>query len=256
VSAPAVLRVRGLTKWYGGLRVFEGVDLDVARGTVVGLIGPNGAGKSTLVGCVAGTVAPDAGRIEFQGRDWSRRRADLRVRDGLGRTFQHPTLIPGTVLDNVLVGAHASGRAGLAAAALRLPGSARDEGRLRARAVAALRAVRSDDLSDEPGDGLSAGRRRLVALARALAGDATLLLLDEPAAGLDETETRELAGTLRRLVDERGCTVLVIEHHMDLVMSVCDRVAVLAGGALIADDRPERVRRDPAVVAAYLGTAA
>jgi branched-chain amino acid transport system ATP-binding protein len=256
MSGATLLEVRGLSKSYGGLRVFEGVNLDVVMGTVVGLIGPNGAGKSTLLGCISGTVASDRGRVLFGDCDWTRCRPDVRARDGLGRTFQHSTLIPGTVLDNVLLGAHVTGRASLIAAAFRLPAFRRDEDELRARAMNALRVVRCDHLADQPAEALSAGQQRLVDVARALAGEATLVLLDEPAAGLDDVETRNLVDPLRRLVADGHRAVVVVEHHMELIMSVCDRVAVLAGGSLIADDCPDRVRRDPAVLAAYLGDAA
>ena len=248
------LVVEGVTVRFGGLTALESVDLGVEPGEVVGLIGPNGAGKTTLFNVVCGFVRPQAGRMEWQGRPLRGHRPDQLARLGIGRTVQGLGLFQHlSVLENVLAGAGRHARARFASMLLGLPGSDRDERRLRERALAALADLGvADQAGRLPGE-LPYGVQKRVALARAMVAEPALLLLDEPASGLSGGDLAELADLVRGL---RGrCSVLLVEHHMDWVMAVCDRVAVLDFGRLIASGKPEQVRADPMVTEAYLGAA-
>jgi branched-chain amino acid transport system ATP-binding protein len=248
------LVVEGVSVRFGGLTALENVDLRVAPGEVVGLIGPNGAGKTTLFNVVCGFVRPQSGRLEWQGRELRGHRPHQLARLGIGRTVQGLGLFQHlSVLENVLAGAGRHARAGFASMLLGLPRSDRDERGLRERAMAALADLGVADRARRlPGE-LPYGVQKRVALARALVADPALLMLDEPASGLSGADLSELAGIVRGL---RGrCSVLLVEHHMDWVMAVCDRVAVLDFGRLIASGSPAEVRADPAVTEAYLGAA-
>jgi branched-chain amino acid transport system ATP-binding protein len=248
------LVVEGVTVRFGGLTALETVDLRVDPGEVVGLIGPNGAGKTTLFNVVCGFVRPQAGRMRWQDRPLAGHRPDQLPRLGIGRTVQGLGLFPHmSVLDNVLAGAGRHARARFGSMLLGLPAADRDEDRLRERALAALADVGAAGHARRlPGE-LPYGVQKRVALARALVATPDLLLLDEPASGLSGGDLAELAELVRGL---RGrCSVLLVEHHMDWVMAVCDRVAVLDFGRLIASGSPEQVRADPAVTEAYLGAA-
>jgi branched-chain amino acid transport system ATP-binding protein len=250
------LVVSGLAKAFGGLGVFDGVGFRLTPGRVTGLIGPNGAGKSTLINCLTGVLPVDRGEVRLDGRLVTGRPADVLCRAGLTRTFQHARLLDDrTVLANVLIGAHRRGRASLLDAALRLPAFRRDERALRGHALDALDRVGCAALGGLPARALTAGQQRLVSVARALAGGPRLLLLDEPAAGLDATEIRTLIQALRDIA-AGGVGLLIVEHHLDLVMDLCEQVLVLAGGRLVAAGPPETVRADPDVIDAYLGTSA
>ncbi len=248
------LVVEGVTVRFGGLTALEAVDLRVAPDEVVGLIGPNGAGKTTLFNVICGFVRPQDGRLEWQGRRLSGHRPDQLARLGIGRTVQGLGLFEHlTVLENVLAGAGRHARAGFASMLFGLPRSDRDERRLRDRAAAALADLGvADQAGRLPGE-LPYGVQKRVALARALVADPELLLLDEPASGLSGADLDELAGLVRGL--HGRCSVLLVEHHMDWVMAVCDRVAVLDFGRLIATGRPDEVRANPLVTEAYLGAA-
>jgi branched-chain amino acid transport system ATP-binding protein len=248
------LVVEAVTVRFGGLTALEDVDLAVPPGEVVGLIGPNGAGKTTLFNVVCGFVRPQAGRLEWQGRQLRGHRPDQLARLGIGRTVQGLGLFQHlSVLENVLAGAGRHARAGFASMLFGLPRSDRDERGLRERALATLTDLGvADQAGRLPGE-LPYGVQKRVALARALAADPALLLLDEPASGLSGGDLSELAEIVRGL---RGrCSVLLVEHHMDWVMAVCDRVAVLDFGRLIASGNPDEVRADPLVTEAYLGAA-
>jgi len=250
----ALLRVRGLTKRFGGLTAVDGVSFDVFEGQVKALIGPNGAGKTTLFNALTGFERPDAGSVVFAGEELVGRRPRDIVRAGVARTFQNTQLFDGmTALENVMVGRQAHQRSGFLRAVLRLPSALSEEREAREEAGRLLRLLGIDEWRDVPAGDLPAGIRRLLEIARALAAGPRLLLLDEPAAGLNPSETRDLAATLFRIRDG-GVTVLVVEHDMGLVMEVSDEIVVLDRGARIAEGPPRLIQKDPAVIAAYLGT--
>jgi len=246
------LEVRGATRRFGGVLAVDRVDLDVARGELVGIIGPNGAGKTTLFNLITGFARPTAGRIAFKGRRLDRTAPHRIARLGIVRTFQNLRVSPDlTVFDNVSAGA--IGAIGFPAWRALVPGAGRARaGQLAERIWGALARVGLDGRSDERAGNLSYGRRKYLEIARALAAGPELLILDEPAAGLNETETAELARFIGQL-NADGTTVLLVEHDMGLVMGTCRRVVVLAAGRKIADAAPAEIRADPAVQAAYLG---
>jgi branched-chain amino acid transport system ATP-binding protein len=250
--AAGILDVSGVTVRFGGLTALDDVSLSAAPRQITGIIGPNGAGKTTLLNSVCGFVRPASGRICFDSRELTgvrpHRLADL----GIARTLQGVGLFRGlSVAENVMVGATRTARAGFWSALFGLPWSDRDERRLREQAVAALGRVGIAELADSMPDTLAYGLRKRVALARALVGHPRLLLLDEPASGLSEKELPELGDLIREFAAE--ASVVVIEHRMDLMMSICDTIFVLDFGKLIATGTPEQVQADPAVTAAYLG---
>jgi branched-chain amino acid transport system ATP-binding protein len=252
LSGRAALAVQGVTVRFGGITALERVSLAVASGEVLGVIGPNGAGKTTLFNCICGFVRPEAGSISWRGAPLERLRPDRLARYGIARTLQGVGLFSGlTVAENVCVGAQRFRRAGLLSALVALPRSERDERALRERALLALQAVGCEKVADQDPGALPFATQKRVALARALVAEPELLLLDEPAGGLDSDELRRLASLI---ADMRGrMSVMLVEHHMDFVMSVCDRVAVLDFGRLVCTGAPETVRSDPRVLEAYLG---
>ncbi|MCZ7437093.1 ABC transporter ATP-binding protein [Micromonospora sp. WMMC241] len=239
---------------FGGLVALDDVSLRVPPGRVVGVIGPNGAGKTTLFNVVCGFVRPSGGSLTLDGRPF-RPRPHRLTRLGIGRTLQGVGLFPGlTVLENVTAGASHAARAGFAAALFGLPASDRDERRLRAEALALLAELGIDRHAAAAPATLPYPVRKRVALARALIARPRLLLLDEPAGGLGADDVAELADLVRALPQRaEGCAVLLVEHHMDLVMSVCHELVVLDFGRVIAAGTPERIRDDPRVTEAYLG---
>jgi ABC-type branched-subunit amino acid transport system ATPase component len=248
-----LLRVSDVTRRFGGLVAVNSVSFEVHQGTIKALIGPNGAGKSTLFNSLTGFDRPDAGSVEFDGRSVIGRSPRDVVRAGLARTFQNTQLFDSmSTLENVMVGAQAHQGKGFSSAALRLPHAAAEDREAAAEASRLLRLIGIDQWADTPAGDLPAGIRRLVEIARALATGPRLLLLDEPAAGLNPTETAELVQTLYRVRDA-GVTVLVVEHDMGLVMEVSDEIVVLDRGAKIAEGPPRIIQKDPAVIAAYLG---
>lgn len=248
-----LLKVRDVTKRFGGLVAVDRVSFDVYEGTIKALIGPNGAGKSTLFNCLTGFDRPDEGTVEFAGNEMVGRAPRFGVLQGMARTFQNTQLFDEmTAAENVQVAAHARSRSGYVMAALRLPKASREMRSARAEAERLLRLVGIEEWANIPAADLPAGLRRLLEIARALATGPRLLLLDEPAAGLNTAETSELVETLRRLRDQ-GTTVLVVEHDMGLVMEVSDEIVVVDRGAKIAEGPPRLIQKDPAVIAAYLG---
>ncbi len=251
-----LLTVHDITLSFGGIRALDAVSLEVAGGAIGGLIGPNGAGKTSLLNCICRFYHPQSGTIRLGGADVLRRPASGLAALGIARTFQHMELFgPMTVLENVLVGAHTRGRAGMVAEALALPGARRAERRQRDDMRTLLDLVGLGQWADTAAKSLPLGLQKRVGVARALASRPKLLLLDEPAGGLNGTEKRELATLLRTLRAELGLTLLLIEHDMDMVMSLCDSITVLDFGRRIAAGSPAEVRRDSTVISAYLGVA-
>ncbi|CUA84463.1 amino acid/amide ABC transporter ATP-binding protein 1, HAAT family (TC 3.A.1.4.-) [Chelatococcus sambhunathii] len=245
-----LLTINGATRRFGGLTAVDGVSTTVAKGELVGVIGPNGAGKTTLFNLISGFTPLSAGKVHFKGRRIDGQKPFRIARLGIGRTFQNLRIFPNmSVFDNVSVGA--AGMLGVNAAGAVFGGKARSEAISR-RAWAALEQVGLQGLAGELAANISYGRRKYLEIARALAMEPELIILDEPAAGLNDTETRELAAFIKRLHGD-GMTVLLVEHDMGLVMGICERVVVLASGRKIADAAPEVVRKDAAVLEAYLG---
>jgi len=248
-----ILSVRGLSVSFGGLRALTGVDLDVPEGEVLAVIGPNGAGKTTLFDAITGLREPDRGRILLEGRDVTGEPTWRRAEGGLGRTFQNLRLFEGlTVFQNVLAARHARRESGALASVLGLPAARAEERSTRERALEELRFLDLVDRRDDRVENLPYGHRRRVEIARALATDASVVLLDEPAAGMNPRESKELVELIGRIRD-RGVTVVLVEHHMRVVMTVSDRVTVLNRGAVISEGTPRAVQADEAVVEAYLG---
>ena len=252
----SLLAVQGLTIRFGGVTALEDVSFEVARGAICGLIGPNGAGKTTLFNCISRLYDPAAGSIVFDGRPLASVARHGLVSLGVARTFQNVALFSTmTVRQNVCVGAHAMASGGFLANALSLPLARREEGKITERADALIEEFGLKSVADRPAGALSFGVRKRVELARALANAPKLLLLDEPAGGLNHAEVDGLADEIRAIRDRRGVAVLLVEHHMNLVMRVSDQVVALDFGRVIADGKPDEVRANRDVVRAYLGSA-
>jgi branched-chain amino acid transport system ATP-binding protein len=249
----SILEVNNISKRFGGLQAVKDVSFDVQRGAIKAVIGPNGAGKTTLFNLLSGFLTPDSGSVIYQERPIHGRRPDEIAQRGLSRTFQHIRLFARMkALENVMVGCHVRSRAGFLSGMLNLPWTRREERQIREKALEMMAFLGIEGLADRDATSLSYGQQRSVELARALASGPAILLLDEPAAGLNMRETADVAKLITRVRD-LGITVLIVEHDMQLVMDISDEIVVLSYGEKIADDIPRAVQNDPEVVRVYLG---
>lgn len=249
----ALLEIENVRRSFGGLVAVDGVSFEVNAGQIKAIIGPNGAGKTTLFNIISGLLKPDAGRIRFKERAITGWKPYQIARAGISRTFQNPSLfLQMSVLENVMVGRHRRTRSGFLSCCLRLPGQRHEERAIRQAALAQLDGLGLAHLAGRPAGALAFGQRRRVELARALATEPELLLLDEPASGLNTKEKADLGNVIRGIRD-RGITILLVEHDMTMVMELSDDILVLHNGTPIAEGAPAVIQNDQKVISVYLG---
>jgi branched-chain amino acid transport system ATP-binding protein len=248
-----LLEIHDLSKCFGGLQAVGNVSFSVIQGAIKALIGPNGAGKTTLFNLVSGVITPDSGAIRFCNAEIHGLQPYQVAAKGMSRTFQHIRLFTHmTALENVMIGRHMHGRAGFLAGMLNLPWTSKEEKTLRERSLEIMAFLGIADFADTEATSLAYGQQRILEIGRALACEPKLLLLDEPAAGLNMRETAEIAKLITRIRDT-GVTILLVEHDMSLVMKISDEIVVLSYGQKIADDRPLAIQKNPEVIRVYLG---
>lgn len=248
-----MLEIRGITQRFGGITALEEISFAVAKGEITGVIGPNGAGKTTLFNIITGIYTQSAGNIFLEGKDISRFPAERLAALGLVRTFQNIELFGNmTVIENVMLGLHTRSSCGILACMSKMPWHLKEERRIREQALMWLEFCGIADLADQKASNLPFGKGRLLEIARAMAVNPKIMLMDEPAAGLNNRETGELAELVRKIRAE-GVTVILVEHDMELVMDICDRIVVLNLGRKLAEGTPREIQGNPAVISAYLG---
>jgi branched-chain amino acid transport system ATP-binding protein len=248
-----MLEVSGITQIFGGVTALDSVSFSMTKGDITGVIGPNGAGKTTLFNIITGIYRQSAGSVLLEGKNVTGLPPEKLARLAMVRTFQNIELFGGmTVLENIMVGMHTRSSAGLIACAFKMPWSVTEERRIRNGAMKWLEFAGIIDLADHPAGSLPFGKGRLLEIARALAVEPRIILMDEPAAGLNSQETVALAQLIKRIRD-LGITVVLVEHDMELVMDICDRIVVLNLGRKLAEGTPREIQESPDVIAAYLG---
>jgi branched-chain amino acid transport system ATP-binding protein len=248
-----LLKIDSVTKIFGGLTALQDVSFSISAGDITGIIGPNGAGKTTLFNVVTGIYDPTSGKVYYDGKDITGFSPEKLARLGLVRTFQGIELFGQmTVLENVMVGLHTKSQSGIIASALKLPSHLREERQIRERAISWLEFAGIADMAGMKAANLPFGKGRLLEIARAMAVEPRIILLDEPAAGLNSRETSDLALLIKRIKDA-GITVALVEHDMELVMGICSRIVVLNLGHKLAEGTPRQIQEDEQVITAYLG---